>query len=372
MVRTGLLDSCLDDPLDKWVMSLKSSRPQPKTHVVELALPHQELFEFSANAAFLDLFQQMREFGAKQCLSGSWQWRVPSCGSKVHSFQISRKLLEATPVYPRLPNPGERQIGFVLPIAEFGGVEKVAYNLAKFLRHRGWGTHLFVFGRRSCRQSAEIADAFTSLNFLCDRDVGSWGGGERFMGSYYTAWASAGRHERALGLLSGLDAVVNFHSADANALMAPLRRQGTRTIASLHVTDLSEADRPVGHTYLTLGYEHAYDLIACCSQQLFDWCHAMGIPEGKLALLWNSPSYDLSPAVAEEVLARRQARDARPLRILFLGRLDRQKGLDRLAAIVRSSSRDRSADRVAPDRCVGPRGWRPAAARAAQHRNRVA
>jgi glycosyltransferase involved in cell wall biosynthesis len=86
-----------------------------------------------------------------------------------------------------------------------------------------------------------------------------------------------------------------------------------------------------------LGYEHAYDLIACCSQQLFDWCHAMGIPEGKLALLWNAPSYELSPAAIENALTRRLARRAGPLRVLYLGRFDRQKGLDRLTAIVRSS-----------------------------------
>jgi glycosyltransferase involved in cell wall biosynthesis len=103
------------------------------------------------------------------------------------------------------------------------------------------------------------------------------------------------------------------------------------------VTDLTQLDRPNGHTYLTLGYEHAYDLFACCSQQLFDWCHAMGIPEGKLALLWNAPSYDLSTAAVEEAMTNRLSRERGPLRVLFLGRLDRQKGLDRLTATARLS-----------------------------------
>ena len=106
-------------------------------------------------------------------------------------------------------------------------------------------------------------------------------------------------------------------------MMAPLRRQGTKTIASLHVTDLTQLDRPAGHTYLTLGYEHAYDLVACCSQQLVDWCHTMGIPEGKLSLLWNAPSYDLPQTAVEAVLAAREMREAGSLRVLFLGRLDR-------------------------------------------------
>ena len=337
MVRTDLLDECLDDPADSWVMSLASASPQPETHLVELALPQQELVEFSANAAFLDLVRQMRDFGARQCLGGVWEWRVPSCGPKSRLFHVPRTVLGGSPVYPRLPKPGERQIGFLLPIAEFGGVEKAAYNLARVLRNRGWAPHLFVFGRQSCRPSADIVNIFSSLNFLCDSEVGNWDRENRFMGSHYTSWTAPERHERALGLLSGLDVVVNCHCAEAHALSAPLRRHGSKTIAWLHVTDLSELDRPKGHTYLTLGYEHAYDLVACCSQQLLDWCHAMGIPEGKLSLLWNAPSYDLPAAAVEEALASRRRRKPAPLRVLFLGRLDRQKGLDRLTATTRLS-----------------------------------
>jgi glycosyltransferase involved in cell wall biosynthesis len=157
------------------------------------------------------------------------------------------------------------------------------------------------------------------------------------MGSHYPSWVTKGRHSRAFGLLCGLDVVANFHCAEAHALMAPLRRQGTKTIASLHVTDLTRLDRPNGHTYLTLGYEHAYDLFACCSHQLVDWCHAMGIPDGKLSLLWNAPSYALPETTVEALLAAREVREPGPLRVLFLGRLDRQKGLDRLTAVVRAS-----------------------------------
>jgi glycosyltransferase involved in cell wall biosynthesis len=335
MVKANLIDECLEHSDDNWETSLTSSNPQSKIHVVELSLAGYEPSEASAGVAFLELIRDLKRFGADQCTSGRWEWRVPGTLPRSHSFDITRRILGAEPVYPRVPNPGERHIGFVLPIAEFGGVEKVAYNLAGLLKDRGWETHLFVFGRQSCRPSPEIVRAFTSVGFLCDPNVGSWGGGEHFMGSHSTAWASSGRHERALGLLSGLDAVINFHSADANALMAALRRQGTTTIASLHVTDLSEADRPVGHTYLILGFEHAYELITCCSQQMLDWCHAMGIPKEKLSLLRNAPSYDLPAAAVEEALTNRRARGSGPLHVLFLGRFDRQKGLDRLASIVR-------------------------------------
>jgi hypothetical protein len=137
MVKTNLVDECVDDPGDSWVMSLGTANPQPKVHVLELSLPEHMPAESSANCAFLNLVQDLKGFGAKQCLTGPWEWRVPGSAPKSQSFSITRKLLGAEPVYPRLAKSGEKHIGFLLPLAEFGGVEKVAYNLARVLRNRG-------------------------------------------------------------------------------------------------------------------------------------------------------------------------------------------------------------------------------------------
>ena len=338
MVRTELLDECLDDRGDSWIMSLATAFPQPQISAFRVLLPQtKEYVAGRANSAFLELFHCMRKSRTTMRHEQSWNWRQSHLSPKGELFRVSRKLLNASPVYPRVAQDRKKRIGFVVPLAEFGGVEKVAYNLARVMRKEGWSPHLFVFCRQTAQPAALLTATFDSVNFLCDRGVASWDPELRYMGSHYPSWVTKGRHSRAFGLLSGLDAVANFHCAEAHALMAPLRRQGTKTIASLHVTDLSRLDRPNGHTYLTLGYEHAYDLLACCSQQLVDWCHAMGIPEGKLSLLWNAPSYELLPAAVGQVLAAREMREPEPLRVLFLGRLDRQKGLDRLTAIVRSS-----------------------------------
>jgi glycosyltransferase involved in cell wall biosynthesis len=338
MTRSELLDDCLDDPADSWIMSLGTSFPQPKIRAFRLLLPTLDGYAPGrANSALLELFQEMRRYRSTICRGQSWNWRQLHLSPKGELFKVSRRILNAAPVYPRLSHDGRKRIGFVVPLAEFGGVEKTAYNLAEVMQKNGWSAHLFVFCKQTAQPVSIISEVFDSINFLCDGGVANWDADLRYMGSHYPSWVATGRHSRALGLLCGLDALVNFHCAEAHALMAPLRRQGTKTVASLHVTDLTPLDRPSGHTYLTLGYEHAYDFFACCSQQLLDWCHSMGVPEAKLSLLWNAPSYEIPMAAVEKALESRQTRISGPLRVLFLGRLDRQKGLDRLTAIVRSA-----------------------------------
>ena len=338
MVSAELLDECLDDPGDSWIMSLGTHFPQPQICAFRLSLPNfEEPSTGRANSGLLELFREMRKFRSTVWYGLSWNWRESPLSPKQELFRATRRMLNASPVYPRVSRERRKHIGFVVPIAEFGGVEKTAYNLAAVMRSHGWSTHLFIFCKQAAQPASLITETFESVNFLCDQGVATWDPELRYMGSHYPSWVTKGRHSRALGLLCGLDAVANFHCAEAHTLMAPLRRRGTKTIASLHVTDLTQLDRPNGHTYLTLGYEHAYDLFACCSRQLFDWCHAMGIPEGKLALLWNAPSYDLSTAAVEEAMTSRLSHESRALRVLFLGRLDRQKGLDRLTATARLS-----------------------------------
>jgi glycosyltransferase involved in cell wall biosynthesis len=335
IVKTELLDECLDDAGDSWITSLETSFPQPKICAFQLLLPGFDGSPGRVNSGLLQLFQRMREFQSTICRGQSWNWRPIHLSPTEELFQVGRKILNAAPVYPRLSRDQKKRIGFIVPLAEFGGVEKTAYNLARVMADLGWSTHLFIFCRQAAQSASLLSRTFESVNFLCDPQVGNWDPQIRYMGSHYPSWLAIGRHSRAFGLLCGLDVVANFHCAEAHALMARLRRQGVKTIASLHVTDLTPLDRPNGHPYLTLGYEHAYDLLACCSRQLLDWCHAMGVPEGKLSLLWNAPSYDLPAATIEAARARRRTGAPGPLRVLFLGRLDRQKGLDRLTAIAR-------------------------------------
>lgn len=241
------------------------------------------------------------------------------------------------PVLPRLPVPGRREIGFLLPLFAFAGLEKVVLNQAAVLRQRGWRTHLFVLGAGRIDRGAEFAAAFDSVLLMqgLGEDAIAWEGGYFGGGvSRFTGPAAA----EVMGALAGLDVVVNVHSLAGQALMAPLRRLGIRIFGGLHLVEQGPLGQPQGTPHVQAAYEHAYDGIMVISDRLRDWCLGAGIPAGKLHLIRNAPGYPTRPATVAAALAARARRHGGPLRALFLGRLDRQKGLDRLGAIIAATA----------------------------------
>jgi glycosyltransferase involved in cell wall biosynthesis len=110
-----------------------------------------------------------------------------------------------------------------------------------------------------------------------------------------------------------------------------------KTVTHLQLLDLSPFGRSVGHPVITLAYEHAYDLILSCSKQLMAWMHGAGIPYEKLLHVPNAPGYPVEAARRDRILARRRSSSKKRLKALYIGRLDRQKGLDRLADVVKQT-----------------------------------
>ena len=71
-----------------------------------------------------------------------------------------------------------------------------------------------------------------------------------------------------------------------------------------------------------------------------DWCRGMGIPEDKITVVSNATGYPLTEEEITTIIDRKQQRRKQKpdkLRVLFLGRFDRQKGLDRLLEIIERS-----------------------------------
>jgi glycosyltransferase involved in cell wall biosynthesis len=99
--------------------------------------------------------------------------------------------------------------------------------------------------------------------------------------------------------------------------------------------DRDRYGEPAGFCYQVLAYEHSYDAVLAISHKLEAWAHAMGVPAAKLVHAPNAASYAIEPATIARVMAERAARSG-PLRIAYIGRFDRQKGLDRLAGLVKA------------------------------------
>ena len=336
MAAPRILRECIGDDNDEWTQSLLSSAPQPRTAVLRIEVA-EKLFPAlvlpDAVTQWFEIFDPLHK-SRRHLVSP-----VPII--KPRSL-ISNHILGRTPAtllecgcLLQLTDPAKRDICFVLPLVAFGGVEKVALKVATEFRRSGWRCHLLVLAEQANLDEHWLA-AFDSILFYHEPSMRQWSNEQQYLGTYYPRWAMEGDPQWLEGLLLPMDAVVNFHAADIFRVAGKLRSKGVALAASLHVHDQSQLGRDVGHNFLALGHEHVLDLLAPCSTTLLEWCHAQGVPADKLVAIPNAPAYDLTPDEVVAVMARRKTRqqDRRRLNVLFLGRLDRQKGLHRLAAIV--------------------------------------
>lgn len=346
-IPTRLFADVLRDPRSDWIDSLARPFADPPITLLELTLPQAapiltKLQRPSAVFDTLSLVHRMRASQWRPASGRGWTQRSAGITYRGHEHTIPRRMVGDAPVMPRTPD-GRRHIGFLLPLVEFGGVEKVAQQMASGLRAHGWVPHAFVLETSDIALTPEWSAAFESTNLLSDAGFSTWGGGPQdYLGTNVPRWAQTGPHGPLLGMLHWLDAVINFHSGAAVGIMGQLRRMGIKTLNSLHLNDLTPLGRPVGNTYLGIAYEHAFDYFVPCSHQLGEWLHGMGVPQDKIVPVQNAPGFDIAAETTERGVAARKARSAsEPLRVLYLGRLDRQKGLDRLAEVMREANRAR-------------------------------
>ena len=338
-VKCSLFDNCIADNDNTWLMSIFSKNPEPSIYSVNVRTPkvrNANGFIGDVGLDMVNILLKLESIGLTVNDEPSWEWRTNVGTRRDALYKIVRDKLEAKAVCPRLIKSNDRQVGFILPMVSFGGVEKCAFNISEVLKDNGWTPHLFVFDRREMHCTPEWEGLYESINFLDDPhlcyDMHSQ---ELCMGMHLHRPIKDFDQKRALGLLSGMDLVINFHSIAVNSLLGSLKSKGITTASSIHLLDLTKYGRITGHPYFSLIYEHALDIILCHSQQLLDWCHAMGVPLGKLVLVPNAPSYSMDQEEIKELMIRRSNRSkTEPLHMLYLGRLDHQKGLDRLLRVI--------------------------------------
>jgi glycosyltransferase involved in cell wall biosynthesis len=336
-VRRSILNDSFKDEVEEKIASLKSGAPVLKTATLRVEIPGA-----AADAAGLaSVHDRYLEFvGRLHAAVRHDDHRFPavkrrSVPTRPSAGDVPPRVLECGALFP-LHDQNRRDVAFVLPLVAFGGVERVALSMACEFRRRGWSPHLTVLAERAAVSDEWLA-AFDSVSFCHEPDMYRWSDVQQYMGTTYPKWTTAGDSRSLEGLLLTMDAVIGFHAAALHRVLGKLRRAGVATAASLHIQDMSLFGREVGHPFLAMGYEHAYDLLVPCSSRLMAWCHAMGVPQDKLVEVPNAPAYDLDRPSIERILSERFSRGAGEgdLRVLFLGRLDRQKGIGRLFSIIR-------------------------------------
>jgi glycosyltransferase involved in cell wall biosynthesis len=340
MIAPRCLYETLLDSSHEWINSLSRANCDPVIANITLRISPSILLnkyepDSTATYNFLSQLHMLRNSRFKQAIAHTWEWREEGIPERARAHEASRRQFGGNATYPKIRTSG-KHVGLILPLVEFGGVEKVALNIARALKKAGWIPHLFILESTNINFTEEWSVVFESVNFLDDESQKDWDGAVSYMGTDISPWARNGNHGKASSLMYWLDAVINCHGAGLHGMMGRLKRFGITTVASLHLSDKSVTGMPVGHTYLGLAYEHAYDLIAPCSYLLADWCHSMGVPYDKIVPIPNAPAYDIADTKLVAVLKERAVsfKKNRPLRVLFLGRLDKQKGLTHLRELM--------------------------------------
>lgn len=333
-----LIGSILRDEATSWVELLPKGGADSGVLAKRLLLPAQKSIaagrEASAMSGFLHCVRLWRDAPYREAAKRNWTWRELSVPPSHQMFNEVRQVFGGAVAFPQPPG-GTCNIGFVLHVASFGGVERVAYCVARELARAGAAVHLFLIGANRAELPEDFKGTFASISCIEGAGLGAWDGGTRFQGTALPAITKTPEAlERVVAALAWLDIVVNHHAGDLNEAAAALRRLGVKTATYLHLLDTTPSGRVLGHPLLALAYEHAYDRVICVSRRMLSWMHGAGVPADKLLLVPNAPGHEVSQVRRRRVLKERRERQHQRLRVLFLGRLDRQKGIDRLAAVM--------------------------------------
>jgi glycosyltransferase involved in cell wall biosynthesis len=212
----------------------------------------------------------------------------------------------------------ERHVLFVLPWMQLGGVELCILHLAKQMATLApkLRMHLLLTNKNLWEAGAEWMNVFSTVSFV--------------------PFAEADRDKIIVDYLRYADVIVNAHSLPAYRLWPGVRRKtGALYLSSLHVMEVGNDGLPWGYPMVAAReFENLIDYFVVPSDKLRRSCESFGAPSDKIIIARNAPA--VSPATREKALALAQAKGRRrysrehPLRILFSGRFDVQKGIDRL------------------------------------------
>lgn len=333
VIRADVVQSIVKDVSTDWIEGVVLSAHVPeyaRFRKVHLPQSSRDTVRRVGMAVIDDLLAFNRS-PYRPSMQARWYWRATAPMPTHQRFAVLSEQYESAAPLPYAAS--DRDIVFTLPFAEFGGADRVSYNMAHVLRGQGWVPHLVVTNRTKARLPAEFADCFETISFLDDPRSGGWGGNGFYLGTGLSPWGADGAWTKLWELVWFATVLVNNHSVAANAIVGRLKKLGTKTFSHLHLVDIDKLSHLGGHPMLALAYERGYTGLLGCSQAMCDWMVAQGAPPEKVIEIRNGPGFLIAPERAGEIVAARAGRNGGPLHVAYLGRLDNQKGLGALVSV---------------------------------------
>jgi glycosyltransferase involved in cell wall biosynthesis len=336
-LSTSLVRDVIHNKALDWFASIGNQQVWPTSAVLKVrfpfprSLPRRSLI--TPQQVMINCVNAIATSPLRRTAGKRWTWRPARLVPYSDLHKALRHEIGGSPVLPLGHSEGGRKTAALLvPNASFGGAEKVVYAASRELKAAGYETHLFVLGTSRMDVIDEFDQSFDYIHFW-DQGIPAWGGSGSFLGQDFIAEGHDVDWAALKGQLSGFDLVINNHVMAVHPLIARLRSEGTRTACYLHVVDNTGFKRPAGQPFAAIAHEHCYDAFLTCSEQLKIYLHSFGVPYEKIFAVPNGASFSVPPKVLAEVLSvRRIERKDDRLRVLYMGRLDQQKGIDRLAA----------------------------------------
>jgi len=218
-------------------------------------------------------------------------------------------------------------ITFTVPWIGLGGVDTCVLALAHELAKQAINVHLVVTERMSICNIRKRMECFSTISWVIPGQD------------------QALRMRDFIGAISHVDIVVNAHSNLCYDVFAQYRtRLYQQHFAYLHVLDVSSTGAPAGFPIVAAQHAGSVDVYLPISTQMRDILESLDVPRERIVIVPNAP-------IIEHVAPSRIARtlEIGPIRVLYAGRLNHQKGADILAEVIASVPQSYAVFRVIGD-----------------------
>lgn len=190
----------------------------------------------------------------------------------------------------------------------------------------GWCCYLFVVLDCLIYLDGWVLQVFVLVNWLFDFSVLDWIGIE-FLGMVEFSWGNWYEKVDLIGLFLGMDVVVNVYLGVLYKVVDYLCCFGVMMIDYEYLLEWLIYGCNYGLFKLVLVYEYVYDLILICFEVLCCWMYSYGMLCEKLMVVVNVLGYLLLYGVCECIVVCFLCEFGQLLCVLFMGRLDLQKGV---------------------------------------------